>query len=119
MARFCAYVEKLFGLGSQLSKLTDNRTYPQIPTAAVFASVFTLFATRRGSLNGLEQDLRIPVRLRGIVGARVPSVDSIGRIYELMDSLPHGRSSATSPTNSSGTSALSSREGWCRGGRWP
>jgi hypothetical protein len=81
MARFCAYVEKVFGLGSQLAHLTDARINPQIPTQAAFASVFTLFATRRGSLNGLEQDLRIPARLRGMVGARIPSVDSIGRIY--------------------------------------
>ena len=34
MARFCAYIEKIFGLGSQLGKLTDARTSPQIPTAA-------------------------------------------------------------------------------------
>ncbi len=88
MARFCAYAEKLFGLGSQLGKLTDARIYPQIPTAAAFASVFTLFATRRGSLNGLEQDLRVPARLRGIVGPQVPSVDSIGRVYALMHSQP-------------------------------
>ena len=58
------------------------------PHRTAFASVFTLFATRRGSLNGLDQDLRIPARLRGIVGAWVPSVDSIGRIYGLMDSPP-------------------------------
>ena len=112
MARFCAYVEKLFGLGSQLGKLTDNRTDPQIPTAAVFASVFTLFATRRGSLNGLEQDLRIPVRLRGIVGARVPSVDSIGRIYELMDSPPLRQILCDIAHQLKRNKALSSREGW-------
>src|SRR5271165_6190361 len=88
MARFCAYVEKIFGLGSQLGRLTDTRIYPHIPTAAAFAGVFTLFATRRGSLNGLEQDVRVPARLRGIVGPDVPSVDSIGRIYALMDSQP-------------------------------
>jgi len=80
MARFCAYVEKVFDFGDQLSSLTDGRFRPRIPTAAAFASVFTLFATRRGSLNGLEQDLQIPARLRGIVGAQPPSVDSIGRI---------------------------------------
>src|SRR5437016_10116110 len=88
MARFCAYVEKVFHLGARFPTLTDGRLRPRIPTAAAFASVFTLFATRRGSLNGLEQDLRIPARLRGIVGAKPPSVDSIGRIYALMDSPP-------------------------------
>jgi hypothetical protein len=88
MARFCAYIEKVFHLGSQLGRLIDDRIRPQIPTAAAFAGVFTLFATRRGSLNGLEQDLRVPTRLRGIVGPRTLSVDSIGRIYALMDSQP-------------------------------
>jgi len=88
MARFCAYVEKVFHLGERFATLTDSRLRPRIPTAAAFASAFTLFATRRGSLNGLEPDLRIPARLRGIVGAQIPSVDSIGRIYALMDSPP-------------------------------
>jgi hypothetical protein len=88
MRRFCAYVDKVFQLGKRLPTLTDSRFRPRISTAAVFASVFTLFATRRGSLNGMERDLRIPARLRGIVGARLPSVDSIGRISALMVSQP-------------------------------
>jgi hypothetical protein len=112
MARFCAYVEKVFGLGRQLGQLTDKRTAPQIPTAAAFASVFTLFATRRGSLNGLEQDLRIPARLRGIVGARVPSVDSIGRIYALMDSPPLRQILCDIAHRLKRNKALSSCEGW-------
>jgi hypothetical protein len=112
MARFCAYVEKVFGLGRQLGKLTDKRSSPQIPTAAAFASVFTLFATRRGSLNGWEQDLRIPARLRGIVGARVPSVDSIGRIYELRDSPPLRQILCDIVHQLKRNKALRSREGW-------
>jgi hypothetical protein len=112
MARFCAYVEKIFGLGSQLSRLTDTRIYPQIPTATAFASVFTLFATRRGSLNGLEQDLRIPARLRGIVGPRVPSVDSVGRIYELMDSQPVRLFLCDIAHRLKRNKALTSHEGW-------
>jgi hypothetical protein len=88
MRRFCAYVEKVFRLGARLPSLTDARVRPRIKTAAAFASAFTLFATRRGSLHGLEQDLRIPARLRGLVGAEPPSIDSIGRIYALMDSPP-------------------------------
>ena len=47
MAPFCAYIEKIFGLGSQLGKLTDARTSPRIPTAAAFASVLTLSAMLR------------------------------------------------------------------------
>jgi Transposase DDE domain len=112
MARFCAYVEKIFRLGSQLGRLTDTRIYPQIPTAAAFASAFTLFATRRGSLNGLDQDLRIPARLRGIVGARVPSIDSVGRIYGLMDSQPLRQMLCGFAHRLKRNKALSSREGW-------
>jgi hypothetical protein len=73
MARFCAHVQKVFHLGERFPTLTDSRTRPRIPTATAFASVFTLFATRRGSLNGLEPDLRIPARLRGLVGADPPA----------------------------------------------
>jgi hypothetical protein len=112
MARFCAYVEKLFGLGSQLGKLTDARISPQIPTAAVFASVFTLFATRRGSLNGLEQDLRVPARLRGMVGPDVPSVDSIGRVYALMHSQPLRQFLREIAHRLKRNKALKSHEGW-------
>jgi hypothetical protein len=112
MARFCAYADKVFDLGSQLGQLTDTRTRPQIPTAAAFASAFTLFATRRGSLNGLEPDLRLPARLRGLVGAEPPSVDSIGRIYALMDSPPLRRLLADSAHRLKRNKALTPHEGW-------
>ena len=88
MRRFCAYVEKVFGLSDHLGRLTDSRKRPQIPTAAAFACGLTLFATRRGSLNALEEDLRVPGRLQGLVGQEPPSVDSVGRIYAQMDSQP-------------------------------
>lgn len=88
MGRFCVYVDKRFGLGTWLGRLRDSRPRPVIPTAAVFASAFTMFATGRGSLHGLEPDLRMPTRLRGIVGSRLPSCDTIGRVYALMDSQP-------------------------------
>ncbi len=73
MARFCAYVEKVFGLGERFFTLTDSRLRPRIPTAAAFASAFTLFATRRRSLNDLEPDLRIPARLQASWGRRSPA----------------------------------------------
>jgi len=88
MARFCAYVEKLFALGSHIAAMRDRRLRPIIPTHAVFASAFAMFATGRGALHSLESDLRIPVRLRGLVGARLPSCDTIGRVYSVMDSQP-------------------------------
>jgi DDE family transposase len=112
MARFCAYVEKVYQLGERFPTLTDSRTRPRIRTAAAFAAAFTLFATRRGSLNGLEPDLRIPARLRGIVGAKPPSVDSIGRIYALMDSRPVRDLLCDIAHRLKRNKALISHEGW-------
>jgi hypothetical protein len=88
MARFCAYLEKVFAFGSRLGDLRDTRLRPVIPTASVFAAALTMFATGRGSLHGLEPDLRVPARLRGLVGPRLPSSDTIGRVYAGMDSGP-------------------------------
>jgi Transposase DDE domain len=112
MGRFCAYINKVFDLGSQLGRLTDTRKRPRIPTGAAFAGVLTLFATRRGSLNGLEQDLRIPARLRGIVGAPPPSVDSIGRIYALMEHQPVRQLLSDIAYRLKRNKALSDHEGW-------
>ena len=89
MRRFCHYVDKCFHLQELFPTLTDSRTKPQIGSAAVFASVFALFASNRTSLNSQEKDLvRIPSRLRGVVGPRPPSVDTIGRVYAVLDSDP-------------------------------
>jgi hypothetical protein len=86
MARFCAYVEKVFSLGSRMAALCDARRRPQIPTAGIFASAFVMFVSGRGALNALEPDRRIPSRLRGLVGPRPPSCDTIGRVYAGIDS---------------------------------
>jgi Transposase DDE domain len=112
MARFCAYADKGFGLGQRLPTLTDGRPRPRIKTAAVFAAAFTLFATRRGSLNGMEPDLRIPARLRGIVGAQPPSVDSVGRIYAGMHSQPLRDLVRDIAHQLKRNKALTSREDW-------
>ena len=89
MARFCAYVEKVFRLSEHLRSLLDARQKPVIPVSSVFASAFAMFATGRISLNSMKKDLvRIPSRLRGVVGDRPPSVDSLGRIYAVMDPEP-------------------------------
>jgi hypothetical protein len=95
-----------------MRRLTDARKRPRIPTAAAFAAGFTLFATRRGSLNGLEQDLRIPARLQGLVGAPPPSVDSIGRIYDLMNSAPLRQLQCDIAHQLKRNKALTSQEGW-------
>jgi hypothetical protein len=87
MSRFCRYVDKCFHLGELLPLFSDSRKKPQIPGAAVFAAVVALFACNRTSLNSLEKDLiHFPARLRGLVGPRPPSIDTIGRVYSLADS---------------------------------
>lgn len=88
MGRFCRYVDKVFQFGQRLQTLSDTRQQPVIPTSAVFASAWTLFATARGSLNSLEKEVRIPSRLRGLVGRQIPSADTVGRVYKQMDSQP-------------------------------
>jgi hypothetical protein len=89
MARFCRYIDRRFHFGELLTTLTDSRPKPQITTASVFASAFAMFATRRVSLNSLEKDLvKIPARLRGLVGPRPPSIDTLGRVYAQMDTEP-------------------------------
>src|SRR5262249_37549547 len=60
MPRFRAYAEKVFRLSESSPGLTASRPRPQTPPAAAFAGGLTLFPPRRGSLNGLEQDLRFP-----------------------------------------------------------
>jgi len=85
--RFCRYVDKCFHFQELLPLFTDARKKPHIPSAAVFASVFALFACNRTSLNSLEKDLiHFPTRLRGLVGPRPPSSDTLGRVYSLADS---------------------------------
>jgi Transposase DDE domain len=87
MSRFCRYIDKCFHFQHLLPLFRDARTRPQIPGAAVFASAFALFACNRQSLNSLEKDLvGLPQRLRGLVGPRPPSIDTLGRVYDLADS---------------------------------
>lgn len=87
MTRLGRYVEKCFHFQRLLPLLTDSRLKPQLSSATVFASVFALFACNRTSLNSLEKDLvRLPARLRGLVGPRPPSIDTLGRVYALLDS---------------------------------
>jgi hypothetical protein len=87
MSRFCRYLDKCFHFQELLPLFTDSRKKPQVPAAAVFASALALFACNRTSLNSLEKDLvRFPSRLRGLVGPRPPSVDTLGRVYARADS---------------------------------
>lgn len=86
MARFCGYVEKVFGFSEQIMGLSDKRQKPQIPTSAIFLSAFMMFATHLQSLNAMEGQLRLPGRWEKIVGKRKPSADRLGEVGALMDS---------------------------------
>lgn len=86
MGRFCRYVDKVFRFTELLQSLSDTRQQPVISTAAVFTSVWTLFATGRPSLNSMEKEVRLPARLRDVVGPHAPSADTMGRVYAQIDS---------------------------------
>ena len=86
MARFYAYIDKVFGFRAQMARLVDSRLEPVIPTAAVFGTAFAMFATCRGSLNGIDKERHFPARLQNFVGPRVPSGDTVGRVYAQLDS---------------------------------
>ena len=86
MARFYSYIDKVFDFRAQMGRLVDSRPEPQIPTAAVFGTAFAMFATCRGSLNAIDKERHFPGRLRGVVGPRIPSGDTIGRVYTQLDS---------------------------------
>ncbi|MCC6124959.1 MAG: hypothetical protein IT426_08355 [Pirellulales bacterium] len=61
MARFYGYIDKVFGFRRLAALLTDSRSAPAIPTAAIFGTAFAVFAR-----------------------PRVPSGDSVGRVYAPM-----------------------------------
>jgi len=70
MARFLKYAEKVYQIGEKIAELTDARRQAQIPTPAVWTSAFFMAATHLGSLNAMEEELRKPKRLDGLVGPR-------------------------------------------------
>jgi hypothetical protein len=86
MTRFQGYIDKVFQFRALTAKLTDSRLEPLIPTAAVFGTAFAMFATCRGSLNGIDKERHFPGRLQNFVGPRVPSGDTVGRVYAQLDS---------------------------------
>jgi len=85
MSRFCQYAEKVFGLSELMAGLKDSRPKARIPTQSVWAMGFAMCATRRGSLNAMEIEGRLPKRLEAIVGPDLPSADTVGRVYSQME----------------------------------
>jgi len=68
--------------------LKDNRIQPQILTGAIWLSAVFMFATRKGSINGIEMELRVPKRLEKIIGKRKPKADIIGDVFALTETDP-------------------------------
>ncbi len=54
---------------------------PQISTLSVLLSSFIMHLTRRGSLNALDTEMRLPKKADGVIGKNKPSVDTIGRVF--------------------------------------
>lgn len=67
-----------------LSQVTDSRQMPKIPTITVVKSVLLMILSRLGSLNALEQ-LKGSKKLRKFLGDCLPSADTLGRVFALMD----------------------------------
>lgn len=84
-SRFYRYIDKVFDFSNKVAALEDSRPKPQIHTVAIWLSAFTMFTTRRKSLNAIETLLAIPKRLDSLIGPRKPSADTIGRVYGLID----------------------------------
>lgn len=85
LRRLIGYVEKVYGLSALVQGIRDRRQRPRIPTQVVIRSILTMFLTRLGSLNALEQT-RSSRFWRRWLGAPLPSADSLGRIMQEVDS---------------------------------
>ncbi|WP_219857266.1 hypothetical protein, partial [Candidatus Hakubella thermalkaliphila] len=66
-------------MGSLLSRLTDSRLKPSIPTHTIFRSAVIMMLARMGSLHALEQDKGNRFWRRWL-GRALPSADTIGRV---------------------------------------
>jgi hypothetical protein len=88
ISRLCRYVDKVFDLSTLVEKLRDTRPQPQISTQTVWYCVFTMFATRRGSLNAWQSAQQLPKRVRNKTGPDPPSPDTIGRVFACLDQEP-------------------------------
>jgi hypothetical protein len=86
MLRFCRYVEKVFDFSQRVNGIRDSRQKPRIPTAAIWLSVFFMFAIRRGSLNAIESELHQSKRLTCLIGFHRPSADRMGDVFCLIPS---------------------------------
>jgi hypothetical protein len=85
LARLARYLDRHWDFRDNLALIRDTRQNPDVPTSAVFLSVFGMHAVRLGSLNGLEQQLQIPGRWEPWVGPVKPSADTVAYALERCD----------------------------------
>jgi hypothetical protein len=79
------YAQKVLQVPAALSLIQDSRKLPQIPTSVIVKSALSMFMARVGSLNALEQLKQKSFVLREFIGAELPSADTIGRVFALID----------------------------------
>ena len=72
-------------LSNSLSLIEDSRKQPVLLTSVIVKSAFTMFLGRLGSLNALEQLKTRSSYLLDFLGAMLPSADTIGRVFSLID----------------------------------
>jgi hypothetical protein len=81
LRRFFDYADKVFDLSKSLSQITDIRSRPKIDTQSILMSSLIMQLTRRGSLNALDTELRLPKKIESFIGKDKPSVDTIGEVF--------------------------------------
>jgi len=85
LRRLIHYAEKLYGLrDGLLAGVADARPQPRIPARVVLQATLVLFWARLGSLNALETLAAVPFWKQWL-GREIPSADTIGRVYSLLD----------------------------------
>jgi hypothetical protein len=84
MSRFCCYIDKVFDFSERVRAIHDTRQKPRIPTSAIWLSALFMFVMRRGSLNAMESELRVPKRFDRLIGSDKPSADRMGDVFCLI-----------------------------------
>jgi len=82
--RFCRYAAKVFDLPAWMAALRDGRRFPQFSTQQVWGTVVSLLVTGRASLYAVEADRHCGQRR----GTDLPSDDTLGRVFDTLDSEP-------------------------------
>jgi len=69
----------------QLKLITDSRKRPRIKTPVVVGSALVMHLAQMGSLNAVDQTRGTCFWTKGLTDGALPSGDTIGRVYDLID----------------------------------